>query len=77
MMVITMPMTTMMPMAMNLNVFNDIVEEDHDWVFQNSKILKYSFQQSVQNHWNKKYNVFNDTLEDDHDWIFQNSDILK
>ena len=61
-MVITMPMTTMMPMAMNLNIFNDIVEEAHDWVFQNSEILKYSFQQSV----------FNDTLEEDHDWIFQN-----
>ena len=29
-MVITMPMTTMMPMAMNLNVFNDIVKEAHD-----------------------------------------------
>ena len=29
-MVITMPMTTMMPMAMNLNVFNDIVKDAHD-----------------------------------------------
>ena len=66
-MVITMPMTTMMPMAMNLNVFNDIVEEDHDWVFQNLEILKYSFQQSV----------CNDTLEDDHAWNFQSSYILK
>ena len=44
-----------------LNVFNDIVGNDHDWVFQNSEILKYSFQQSV----------FNDTLEEDHAWNFQ------
>ena len=64
-------MVITMPMSMDLNVFNDIVEEDHDWVFQNSEILKYSFQQCVQIHWNKKYNVFNDTLEDDHDWIHE------
>ena len=29
------------------------MQDNHDWVFQNSEILKYSFQQSVQNHWNK------------------------
>ena len=52
---------------MKIKVVNDIVEDGHNWIFQNWEVLKY---------W-KIFKFVYLWVKDGHDWIFQNWEVLK